>query len=132
MTLVIDIGCLAVDNFDGVKQIFCAAAANRYTTFQLPKTVYYQVPGEKVFNIGIINLWSDTAGPVVKLGYGDNSVNESVAAPTNLVEVTDTFSCQEAGKEYTKNIYVLIPQNKYPCIKTANGNVKVFICGLER
>lgn len=62
-----------------------SVTSTRYQTLQTPDGVNYQVPVGKTLYITAINASNATgaANPVGPCGFGDTSINDSAALPTN-------------------------------------------------
>lgn len=131
MDLAVDIGSIAVDTFNGVKTLTSRASSGNYDSFQMPLNTFYQVPTGKIFHIGQLQFFSDNTNIVVRIGYADTSVDNSVSAPTNVVYLCDWLPINIAYEMEKLNRYYYIPSEKYPFIKSLTGDVGMDIRGIE-
>ena len=98
--------------------------AERYDSYQSPRGTDYQVPAGLTLYIGYLMGTADVAGapPIhLRIGYGDDSVSDSVAAPTNAVIVWDASFEDPATIPNPRSVWVPIPTGKYPFIRMAPG-----------
>ena len=107
---------------------------NRYDSYQSPRGVNYQTPAGVTLYIGYLMGTPDTAGSTavhVRIGYGDEAVSDSLAAPTNAVIVWDASFENPANMSNPRSVWIPIPENKYPFLQlTPGGSVQAV--GIER
>ena len=131
MTLVIDIGSMALDSYEDVKNLYGVGNADRYTSYQNPVGTYYQVPtGKKLVITGLCYCGSSIAARC-SIGYGDDTKDNDAAAPTNFIDVSGEFTSYIAYKFEKIEILIEIPALKYPCMKILGDTVRCRILGVE-
>ena len=131
MVLSIQFGTIIKDSLTGVKMMSAVASSTNYDTFALPVGTKYQVPAGKIYHAGQVRYSGDTVGMYIDVGYGDTSVTNSAVPPTNYVNLLPFLAVDTAVKHFTENIYLYIPANKYPCIRSVAGIGTTHIIGFE-
>lgn len=124
-----------------VRLIGAAGGTGKYNTFvtavgatgAVGATSRYVVPTGKTLYIVRIVWSSTTAGDFVSLGYGDDGVTASDAAPTNAVGITPSnLVISLAAKAiYTLEPYLAVPAGKYPYLYSGQGVTYMIAFGLE-
>lgn len=131
MSITIKIGCIAKDTWENLKTILCYADVGKYTSLQMPVGTFYQVGIGKILRTGLVIMQSDINFGRVKVGYGDDTVDNSVTAPTNFVALTCEIGMNTAYIKEECPLYLKIPSGKYPCIYSGNGTSNVVVMGYE-
>ena len=123
------LGSIGQNSIDNVKlMVSSATSENNYMTFESPVGTDYSVPAGYTLYMSKIVIRS-AAGGGYYLGYGDNGVANGVAAPTNWVQLTGSYSVANYGEFDT---FIAIPTGKYPCAKAAHVyGVSVTAIGVE-
>jgi len=108
--------------------------ADRYDSYQSPRGTDYVAPAATTLYIGYLIGAPDVAGAAsvhVRIGYGDDAVSDSVAAPTNAVIVWDVSYENPANLLNPRSVWIPIPAGKYPFLQlTPGGNVQAV--GIEQ
>lgn len=109
---------------------FYATAAN-YTTLA-KSNEYYQVPtGYKLVLVAVKMITVTAALSTLFPGYGDTSVQNSAAAPTNNVPVGNAIgpTLATAGEKVEMAMYCEVPAGKYPTFQAVTGAVRATVLG---
>jgi len=131
MEIAINLGSIALDGIEGIKQLCARANTGNYDSFQFPVDTFYKVPAGKTLLITELCYYSNATSIILRIGYGDSSVSDSGSAPTNNKDVIEWLPCAEAYKPYKTNINIYIPELKYPYCRSNNGAIGVSIRGVE-
>lgn len=94
------------------------SAGSRYCTLYKQGT-QYQVPVGRTLYLVAVELYATSAAASVpSFGYGDNAVNDSVAAPTNYVQSFVSSGCTAAtiGAAFRGSIQYSVAAGKYPAV----------------
>ena len=107
----------------------------RYDSFDSPRSTNYTVPTGQSLYVYAIGWTNATSTPLTLLfGYGDTKVQNSAAAPTNLV-VQYSATGQANGEPMLLPLTVAIPAGKIPVVYiggTGNYPSDVMAYGVER
>tara|TARA_Y100000310_G_scaffold316249_1_gene367720 strand:- start:637 stop:1092 length:456 start_codon:yes stop_codon:yes gene_type:complete len=93
--------------------------AGRYDTLENPRGTDYQVPaGETLYIDRFLGLPQVAAGSnvYVEIGYGEDGVGDSAAAPTNAVAVSAFTWVSANGAPEVLEVYAPIPSAMYPYV----------------
>lgn len=104
--------------------------AGRYDTFESPRGTDYQVPAAGPIYLVQFHgtpLASVNAAIHVEIGYGDDAVSNSIAAPTNAVIVWNVAYPSADGLSLPVSVHLEIPAGKYPFIVSTGGNYNISV-----
>lgn len=130
---VFKIGGGGTDTPADVKCMAATPGSTQYMTFESPVGTDYQVPSGKIFYITkiIYSSSSSAALTAFQIGYGDTGVPAQAGAPTNAVNVTSMFATVTNSQQYTLDVFIPIPAQKYPYILTQGNGGPCTIFGIE-
>lgn len=131
MGKVITLGSIAIDTFEGVKTIHSDSAKDTYSSFESPLGTYYQIPAGKIFHVGGALYSGDAVKTTICLGYGDDTVNDSVTPPTNNIELIHQIPVEVADRFYDVKFYIYVPAGKYPYIHCTDGAGSMLLLGVN-
>ncbi|MEE9572506.1 MAG: hypothetical protein V3W20_05635, partial [Candidatus Neomarinimicrobiota bacterium] len=92
-----------------------------YSSLELPVGTKYQVPEGCRFEIGKVMHFGSTVNAKISFGYGDDTVTDSATPPTNFVRLVESFPVDNAGIIYVNDIFMYVPELKYPAIQCVGG-----------
>lgn len=129
MTDAIRFGTLAKNEFSNVVMLKRNGNGGKYDVLEDHEGNDYQVPDGSTLLIGKIDYCCSTAGEDFRIIYGDNAVTNSTTAPTNDVKITKNITVQTADREFEIEIFGIVPENKYPHLKSSANQVRVQVFG---
>ena len=107
---------------------------NRYDSFDSPRGTSYQVPTGKTLYITKVQgsiLQAAGADVGIEVGYGDTHVEDSVAAPTNVIPIYLTKFFTINGLQLDLDVWIPIPTGKFPYIYLMNNVGNFSAMGIE-
>ena len=131
MTVVTKIGCISKDQWNNIKTLSGQAEASEYTTLQSPIGTYYAPVSPLMFRVGLISYSVKSAGAIIRIGYGDTSVINSAAPPTNAVILLPTLPIEVSYKNYEVYYFLRIPTGKYPFLYSGSAGGTLILSGYE-
>ena len=108
------------------------ATAGRYDSYDAGQGTDYVVPADGSLEIVLIRVPAGTAGAVIQIGYADDSVADSVAAPTAAVVLFDqVFGTADTLLELP--VRLVVPAGKHAWARsTGAGAWSITAVGIER
>ena len=131
MTVVTKIGCISKDQWDNIKMISASVGGGNYTSFQFPVGTYYAPASGIALRVGMQTYYMKASGKIMQIGYGDDTVDESGAPPTNPIILIPQMPVQEAYQQITQCIFLLIPSGKYPFLYSPDSDGAAIMSGYE-
>ncbi len=99
---------------EGKSLVALATVASRYSTLETEVGTDYTVAAGKQFYVTKFRYQSTAASNAFHLGYGDDGVQNSAAAPTNFVQLTHDFLSLVSNVAILDNVFFIIPAGKLP------------------
>ena len=98
--------------------------ADRYDSFESPRGTDYAVPAGKTFYLTALLGLPHVTGSTDEhfhIGYADDAVNDSVAAPTNPIIVCDWSWESTDSNPIVLDLFCPIPAGKYPFVYSSGA-----------
>lgn len=131
MGQIILVGDYSQDTKDGIRNIFASASAAKYSCFDYPFGVPYQVPSTEKFYVCQLSVQVSVSSTVILFGYCDNYVTDSAAPPTNIKYMLPWITYNLADQIIKNSYFLEVPYNKYIFVGAVGGQAIVVLEGVE-
>ncbi len=131
MTIGFKIGTFGQDAVTGICTLGATLGANVYQTLGFPFGTGYAVTAGKTLYITEVFFHNDAGARQIYFGYGDTDVDDSVAAPTNAVQIGGNLAILTANVVYKHDVFIPVPATKYPFFWATGSNAYVTALGVE-
>jgi len=132
MTVAYGVGGGSTDVVANLKVILAeGTAANNYATFHSPLGTPHEVGAGKILVITMLHVIIYNAAHGFRIGYGDDSVADGAAAPTNWVQQTQNYVLAVANNLYKIPTHIPILAGKFPCMRAYVGKCTITAYGIE-
>jgi hypothetical protein len=124
----VDVAGLMTTDFSAVRSLTNSVTNvtnSRYDSYHHPAGTVYQVPAATTLHIGRVNggpLTPQDTDVTVEIGYGDDAVSNSEAAPTNALRVFTATYKYDTGIPIFTPVFITVPAGKYPYMRLVIGN----------